>query len=282
MRLFKYVPPESGLKMLVSGLIRFSPPQAFNDPFELKPNIKGFASTATVDESIVKNTPNILRQEYDKLPQYFRNNLSYDGFVNLSTIRLADPILGVRSGVEILTPVLRSALESRLQKITGILCLTEKEDNLLMWAHYAASHSGFVVEFDVANEYFKQDDSIKRTPMFLKKVEYFESRPALLFSGLRAEDIFLAKSRDWEYEQEWRMFAPLEHAQKIERVGDEEIHLFEYPRNAVCRVILGCKASIKTETSVRSILDSESTLAHVELWRASIDLHDFKLNFHKT
>jgi len=73
----------------------------------------------------------------------------------------------------------------------------------------------------------------------------------------------------------------LEYAQKIKLVGDEEIHLFEYPRDAVCRVILGCKASLKSETSVRSILNSVSALAHVELLRASIDSHDFKLNFHK-
>jgi len=78
-----------------------------------------------------------------------------------------------------------------------------------MWAHYADSHKDFVVEFDVTHEYFKQHDSSKRTPMFLKKVEYFESRPTLLFSGLRAEDIFLSKSCDWKYEQEWRMFAPV-------------------------------------------------------------------------
>ncbi|HUW50414.1 MAG TPA: hypothetical protein VMV75_05295 [Sulfuricella sp.] len=89
-RLFKYVRPESGLEILVSGLIRFSPPQAFNDPFELKPNIRGFASIEIIDEIVAKNTPNILRQEYEKLPQYFRSALSYEEFIELSTTRCTD------------------------------------------------------------------------------------------------------------------------------------------------------------------------------------------------
>lgn len=33
----------------------------------------------------------------------------------------------------------------RMNDLIGLLCLTEKPDNLLMWAHYADSHAGFVV-----------------------------------------------------------------------------------------------------------------------------------------
>jgi hypothetical protein len=36
----------------------------------------------------------------------------------------------------------------------GILSLSEVPDDLLMWTHYAANHSGFVLEFDDKHHWF--------------------------------------------------------------------------------------------------------------------------------
>jgi hypothetical protein len=36
----------------------------------------------------------------------------------------------------------------------GILSLTEKRDNLLMWAHCAAQHTGYFIGFDTTHEYW--------------------------------------------------------------------------------------------------------------------------------
>lgn len=41
-------------------------------------------------------------------------------------------------------------------RVIGILSLTSKNDNLLMWVHYANSHKGFVVEFNIENVFFNQ------------------------------------------------------------------------------------------------------------------------------
>src|SRR5262249_4259046 len=37
---------------------------------------------------------------------------------------------------------------------TGVVCLTEHPDNLLMWAHYAQNHEGFVLGLDISNPFF--------------------------------------------------------------------------------------------------------------------------------
>src|SRR5437667_11515658 len=31
----------------------------------------------------------------------------------------------------------------------GVLCLSRRRDDILMWSHYCASHTGFVLGFDV-------------------------------------------------------------------------------------------------------------------------------------
>jgi|SRR5580658_5344823 hypothetical protein len=51
-------------------------------------------------------------------------------------------------------------LMSSFERRHGVLCLSEAPANLLMWAHYADSHRGFVVEFDPASPFFCQRDSI--------------------------------------------------------------------------------------------------------------------------
>lgn len=42
----------------------------------------------------------------------------------------------------------------------GICSLSRNPLNLLMWAHYASSHTGFVVEFSVFNEHLPLNDAI--------------------------------------------------------------------------------------------------------------------------
>ena len=42
----------------------------------------------------------------------------------------------------------------RLSQQVGILCLTEVPDSLLMWAHYADSHKGFLVGFNTTHTFF--------------------------------------------------------------------------------------------------------------------------------
>lgn len=148
-----------------------------------------------------------------------------------------------------------------------------------MWAHYADSHRGFVIEFDSAHPFFNQQLSIKCAPIFLREVEYHEERPQLTFSGLTPSDIFLAKSCDWKDEQEWRMLAPLDNSAKTVFDKGETIHLFEYPREAVTKVFLGCRSSPKLKDDLRSILSSDSRFSNTKIWRASVDPQQFKLNF---
>jgi hypothetical protein len=61
---------------------------------------------------------------------------------------------------------------------SGILSLTEKHDNLLMWAHYAGEHTGFVIEFDSSHEDWKRFQVEEpRGPDVMRKVRDSEHQP---------------------------------------------------------------------------------------------------------
>jgi hypothetical protein len=96
----------------------------------------------------------------------------------------------------------REIAEQLLHNIT-VFCVSEKNDNQLMWAHYAAAHSGFctgyVCPVGILN------------PKLIHKVEYVQSprriTPWQLVDdpGSVHRDLTLVKPIQWSYEREWRI-----------------------------------------------------------------------------
>ncbi len=83
----------------------------------------------------------------------------------------------------------------------GVLSLTSKRDSVLMWSHYANSHKGFCLEFDTSAKPFAS----------ARKVQYRETRHSFDVDASPEEtatSFLLAKHKDWEYEDEWRLIAP--------------------------------------------------------------------------
>jgi hypothetical protein len=83
----------------------------------------------------------------------------------------------------------------RLRNRLGVLCLTERPDNHLMWVHYARNHTGFVVGFDARAAFFREDNRL------LDKVRY-RAKPKVLSEA--DMNVCFYKSDVWGYEREWR------------------------------------------------------------------------------
>lgn len=62
MKLYKYLHPDR-IDVLKNRAIRFSPPNAFNDPFEFKPVISGIASDEYVNAYVNENLESIVESE---------------------------------------------------------------------------------------------------------------------------------------------------------------------------------------------------------------------------
>jgi hypothetical protein len=91
---------------------------------------------------------------------------------------------GARAKVE------RVKLKNRL----GILCLTQRPDNHMMWVHYARNHTGFVLGFDSSAAFFRENRTLRRV--------IYRSRPKVLLEP--GVDACFYKSEVWKDEEEWR------------------------------------------------------------------------------
>ena len=86
----------------------------------------------------------------------------------------------------------------------GMISLTEKSNNLLMWSHYADEHRGMVIEIDENNETLKRKFDYDKSSPVTKKVEYCQNR----VNEYKFDDMYLPyqyKFDDWKYEAEHRI-----------------------------------------------------------------------------
>lgn len=136
----------------------------------------------------------------------------------------------------------------------GVICLSAKTDNLLMWSHYANSHYGMAVEINTEHEEFKKkfisnDVYIGR----IHKVIYSKKRQ-VKYNGIRAP--FLRKSLHWKYEEEYRILLNLFDADEI--VISKE----KYKEYAEEEKLVGCTTKAFGENSIKVT----SCINSGELW----------------
>jgi hypothetical protein len=188
--------------------IYFAAPAKFNDPFDSKIDI-------TYDGTSQQRKQFLL----EKLSKVLKNVRRRELVAHVKKL--------IKEGKDV--PQFRKALRDSVQKMRtkiGVLSLTQKRANILMWAHYAAQHTGFCLQFDSANPFF--DRAVK--------VGYKPLRPVLnVLQHYRPQEEaekLLVKAPDWEYEQEWRI---------VDAVKGPGVQRF--PEQALTGVILGCRIS---------------------------------------
>ena len=91
-------------------------------------------------------------------------------------------------------------------RTTGLYCLSEKNDDILMWSHYSNGHRGLCIEFDAL-----LDGALSKMMLFGQaiKVNYSQVQPILNVFNIgqpqEYQKALLTKSNHWEYEREWRV-----------------------------------------------------------------------------
>lgn len=83
----------------------------------------------------------------------------------------------------------------KLRNEMGVLCLTERPDNHMMWVNYARNHTGFVIGFASDSPFFESGGRQ------LRRVLYQKSPPILDEAN---ENGCFYKAPEWMYEEEWR------------------------------------------------------------------------------
>jgi Protein of unknown function (DUF2971) len=274
--LYKYLSP-ARVDFLSSGMLRFTPLGAFNDPFEDRPEITQVLTETELADSIEDLLQDEANSAYARLPESVRSAVTRDTFIALMRSAVQQNESQIQAGIAAVTPHFVHAVQSKFDELIGALCLSEVPDSLLMWAHYASSHTGVAIEFDAANAYF---DS-RRTPEdefgHLKRVLYRDTRPSGSLTSM-ADELFTVKSTHWSYEREWRILQPLPNAARVVPAMPFPIHLFELPLKSVTAVIIGARATPETQAAVRESIRRNPDLRFARLKRARPDGSHFLLH----
>ena len=132
------------------------------------------------------------------------------------------------------------------EKRVGVLSLSARNDDMLMWAHYADGHRGLCLELTmpVNND--------------LHRITYSKTRPVFHFDDLSKQwqnqarfersiiEILTTKAYDWAYENEWRCID----------FGGSGLRPLE--ESILTGIIFGLKTSDEDQNAVQGWLDQRS------------------------
>jgi hypothetical protein len=221
--------------MLTLGEVYFAPPSSFNDPFD---------SRLTLNFSPPPNDWTHMARAM--LPH------------NEAWEKVVDEFDKAGRHVE---EDLLSLYESKLYNEVGIFSLSERNDDILMWSHYADCHKGICFQFSITPE------SPFHPPP--QPVVYQERCPSLnAFQSTfdeQASAAFLTKAKHWEYEKEWRI-VDYDNGPGL-RICNPKL---------ITAVVLGWKTSEDDEQMVRSWL--RETGHPASLYRAVAIIGTYQLS----
>jgi hypothetical protein len=173
----------------------------------------------------------------------------------------------------------------------AILSLSRVNNSQLMWAHYCDSHRGFVIGFDSSHAFFQTREFERFSS--LEGVHYSSERPVMpapehwdgsqeqieraLSKKDLAELLFYTKSEDWEYEQELRMVANPQVADRHELTPEgQDVYLYRFPEECLKEVIFGIRMPRDQRLLIRSLIRNK--YEGVQLFEAVLSEEKFDVD----
>ncbi|AWJ82833.1 hypothetical protein TSH58p_04450 [Azospirillum sp. TSH58] len=272
MKLYKYVTADR-IDVIQNRMIRFTPPFALNDPFEMQPIIGGLADDDFLEREFEENYETTIRRLYESEP-IFSLVMPFDAFRLLAMQRKHVTLNGVKAMAKHVTPILNERVQELNQHI-GVLSLTTEPENLLMWAHYAGNHQGMVIEFDGLSHFFNRKRSENDECYHLREVNYSKERPRRNFIDIDVSILLLTKSVEWGYEKELRVMAPLCDADKVIKGAECDIHLFSFDPKCVSSIIFGARTATSVVGSITEWVRGSQDYTHVRIKKSVLDRDRF-------
>jgi hypothetical protein len=241
--LYKYLPSER-IDILTSGFLMLTRPRLFNDPFELRPHYE------SIDELQLPVVPNATAAQ-------------------LEWIKKEQQIINEK----VLPPSAKATILDNATQTIVVLSLAENRESLLMWAHYADGHTGFLIGFDSEQKILAIDSPHRH----MDKVKYQMKRPSqVTFEAISNDELLLTKSKEWEYEGEWRILDSLYSADGEMRKDLPDRWPFKFSPSAVKEIIVGCRSG-DLATKIEPILE-QPKYKHVTRLKAVPDQEEYRLN----
>ena len=204
MNLYKYSMVNDNTKTnLKNNQIYIQSPNKFNDPYEF------IFKFGVKDEIFVDFLKLFYKDEYTI---FLEKNMSKEEILEYT----------------------RDSYFSEFWKSLGAVCLTENENDDLMWAHYGGNHKGICIEYDKNKHPFRLCEQVEYinevVNIEIDNLSKFEMQIPIIFNK-----VFLRKNTIWKYENEWRL---------VSKVGS-----VKYPPDAIKSITFGffCDEKSKSE-----------------------------------
>ena len=262
--LFKYMPINANtLGCIIKNEYWFSKPTFFNDPLDCGIQLLNNINQKTLATIIHAD---ITRQE---LKNKKTNQSQYE-----TTQKLKDFLKKIESNeytnsdqlYEDFQSIATQAIENYSRDIQGIgiLSLSEINDNILMWSHYAEQHQGVCLELE------RSEDNILSNNNNTLPIRYSIKKPLITLSEevlgdekLKKEikrSLVFTKSVDWSYEREWRVL-------------QTEGNTLQNINSPLKRIYFGVKTSDAHKKTIANIVSGRS----IELMEMQLKPNEFGL-----
>lgn len=262
--LYKYMSLSIAEKVLTGNRLRATPPNDFNDPFEMLPR----SYTGMTDDLVYRMAEEKVysHKYYQIVTKQLKLDVSYEAY-RVYLLQTPQIIQDVAEDIKAFLGKRDFAtLIDQASLMLGVLCFTSNCDNILMWSHYADNHKGVVIGFDssiLAKQWFPVDYQDERIDIpFGESKESDAYRKAIT-------NILSTKFTSWVYENEFRFFAKLDQCKK-ENIGGKDMFFFELPANCTKSVICGAKMPVADRDQVRKLYSGD-------ILDYKMDLKEFKL-----
>lgn len=272
---FKYTSATTAIKILEAGAVRYSSPLLFNDPFDVQSGLHFDFDIGSLPDRLFKRIEDLVASptrpnlsEHDPWGQavlsMWDRRITH-GFPSERLWQVCEPLLGeLRDEIADLQTKYQRMWSEFLPRLR-VFSVCEERDNLLMWSHYAKSHTGAVFEFLVLPE--------EDNPLCVAQPVVYRSAPPPFFTEQQWLDYVLSgreldvdeqhlryayiKSDVWSYEKEWRVW---------DLAPDRRDTFFsDYPLrpNEVGSVYLGCRMDAPSRELILSLLSEKYPKARV-------------------
>ncbi|MCP4373914.1 MAG: DUF2971 domain-containing protein [Deltaproteobacteria bacterium] len=252
LNLFKYYATkykgEDNLSFYSEGSIYFQKPIKFNDPWDCElPQISIPRQKKTLKKFWLdlgkRKAPDFVKTEWQNI-----RNL---------------PRTEIKRRVEELFKVALERLRSRI----GVFSLSFIPDSELMWSHYASSHFGYMLHFQIDIAHYKADSSLMNVGIpipviYRDKMEVWNLANYETNRLRHYYDLVRFKSNAWAYECELRL------------LNTDKFGFIKTPGNWLKSIVIG----INTDSELRDKLEDIGNTLKVSVLSSKMNKKEYKID----
>lgn len=237
----------------VCGIITYSSPLTFNDPYDCLLSCSDDAFNTLYPKMIIDS----LKTGKIKISTADKNRIKYSD----TPLETAQKILANYNLHFVLEKFRKDFAPYAAQKNLLVACFSQINNSLLMWSHYAINHSGFCIEYDIS----------KLPSVYnLFPVVYDDRRETITKEIVDNENFvfnpIVLKCTVWNYEQEWRLIIP-------EKNHDKNTVKKHDVKDTIKAIYLGAKISEENEKQIRAIVPENVAIKKMRMRDNSYELY---------